>query len=739
MIPPRCRKALPLLLAGLLSVAAMPSPALAQDEREPPEPAPQTPAETPAGAADDAEAAPTRAELLVEEPAEPGLPWPSFHLRARPLQGLPSAMAALILSGQSGGQVLFSALALPLGPAPGGDEALTLVPLLVEIDGPSLLGAEPPPEPAIEIYAYAITEAAEVRGFFSQVVRFDLEDLGEAVFAGGLKIAGHLELPAGRYELRVLVNEPTNRRFGIQALRLEVPGAAPVLSPPLAGEPPAPWLMAIESPQPGQAPVDLAARFAAAGLPFPSALPVLAAADAEVDALVYLPSPSALPDHLRLTLVDSDGEPAGEGIAPVLAAARTELPGVHRLRLRLPLDDTPTGSYLLRLTADVAGVQAAAPDLPIVVLRSTAQAQLWTDIQRSIRGEEPRTELEVSAGRPRRADRRLRQAVSQAYRTVLERLARGDREGALEDLLRIEREAIEKAAKDAFGLLGQEETAVVEELAARDAEALLPVARLHHEAYARNRERSDFGLATHSRSMAVAVAGLYAAGAGEGAGKLAARLLASIGDTLQRAQVHTIAREYLDQALTLDPGYGYALLQLATGLERTGEYAAAVTLLERLVAADPKAPEARLRLGVNLLRVGRGQEGVAVLDRLIREDNPDWVLAVAYETLAMERLRAGDWQAAVELLEKGAGRLPGQGRLLVQLSYALERAGRPGAARQALARLSPAGDEPSPRHRYSLWPSDGRDEAEEAVARAAQLRLPVLARALTATGAEGGG
>lgn len=190
--------------------------------------------------------------------------------------------------------------------------------------------------------------------------------------------------------------------------------------------------------------------------------------------------------------------------------------------------------------------------------------------------------------------------------------------------------------------------------------------------------------------------------------------------------------------MELDPGNTFALLQLALGLERTGDYRRAVDLLERLVAADPKAPEARLRLGINLLRTGRDRRGVATLERLTREQNPDWVLAVAWEAVAMERLRTGEPQEAIAVLRQARARLPGQQRLAIQLAYALERAGRRREAHRLLDDLEgSAAGEPSPRHLYTLWPSGGREGTEELLARVAMLRLPALRRALAGAGEAG--
>lgn len=587
-------------------------------------------------------AAATALLLTLSSPApaaEPSTGVPqeeALHLRTRALRGFPSSLAALIVSGESGGQVLIAPSAVPLGPAaPAGDEragdrgeasagtgeARHLLALELEVDGPSLLGPAPaagaggddPPDARrdVQIAAYALTPEGGVAAFVGRSVELDLDAVGEAVYAGGLEIRIPLEVPPGRYRLRVLVRDPASRRYGLRVLPLEVPGDGPGPSGPLAES----W------------------------------------------------------------------------------GARVQ----------------PAGT--------------AGPD-----------------VQLATRGDPPGAELDVRS-RPRRARaarRELSRAVESAYRGVLERLAAGDPEGAAEDLLRIEAQTLDDHEEGGLALIREVESRVHEELIATDPEALVPVARLHQEALRGNRARHRFALATHDRRMLIAAAEGYARAGGEGAAPIAAAFLAALGDGLQQAKLYRSARSHLLRAVELDADNAFALLQLALGLERTGEYARTVDLLERLVAADPKAPEARLRLGINLVRVGRDGEGLAALERLTREQNPDWVLTVAWETVAMARLRSGDPAGAVELLERARARLPEEQRLAVQLAYALERAGRRAEAHRLLAGLEGSPDgEPSPRHVYSLWPSGGREETEELLAQAALLRLPALRRALAADGEAG--
>ncbi|HEX6203779.1 MAG TPA: tetratricopeptide repeat protein, partial [Thermoanaerobaculia bacterium] len=531
--------------------------------------------------------------------------------------------------------------------------------------------------------------------------------------------------------------------FGLRAVPLTV-AAGGALSPPLAAEPAAeagssPWLLVVESAHGTFGSVDFGELLHQAGTPLPSALPVLPGDDAELDVLVT--RGAEVGGRLEARLLDTDGQPAATLPAEVLARRATDLPGFDRLRVRLPLDEVGVGSYFLTLAGEVDGRAVESAELPLVVTRDSGGGVLWTDIERRLSGGEVRAEVDLQGegGRRRgRRNERAERAVATAYRAVLERLAAGERDGAAADLARIEGEVLAGVPDDPFAVLTRAQDGVLSALAARDAEALLPVALLHTDVYRRQRDESRFGLATRSRTQAIAAAERYAAASPiDEAEAFASGVLAMIGDELQRAQVRRSARDLLERATALDAENRFALLHLGAGLEKVADYAGAVTALRRLISVDPKAPEGRVRLAINLLRLGQTAEATTLLERLIGEDNPEWVLSLAYQTLATERLRGGDAAGAAALLRRGAARLPGQPRLRVQLAYALDRAGSPGEASDMLARLDGAGGGPSPRHQYNLWPEGGRDELERQLVQAGLVRLPRLAAALAALPREG--
>jgi len=169
-----------------------------------------------------------------------------------------------VISGTDSGTISTSVLAAPF--RVNGETAY--VPVLIEVDGSSLLaGARSGKLPA-EIYVYALDNTGAVRDFVSQTVALDLGKVAPALTRSGLKFFGHLDLPPGDYSLRVLVRNGATGASGLRTAALAVPAfaaGAPVLLPPFFPEPAGKWLIVREaSGQTGQSP-----QSAAAQVPYP--------------------------------------------------------------------------------------------------------------------------------------------------------------------------------------------------------------------------------------------------------------------------------------------------------------------------------------------------------------------------------------------------------------------------------------------------------------------------------------
>ena len=186
------------------------------------------------------------------------------------------AAAELVMGGEVGGPIPVSALAAPFR----GSGELARVPLLVEIGGQALVSGEvDAPAALVDLYAYAFDADRQVRDFVSQEMGLDLSSLGPALLQRGLKFVGHLELPQGRYTIRVLVRDLATGRATIEETSVVVPDPAarqPTLLPPLFPDTPPDWLLVRAHPRPGS-PAGGASPFLLDGRSFvPSSRPVIA-------------------------------------------------------------------------------------------------------------------------------------------------------------------------------------------------------------------------------------------------------------------------------------------------------------------------------------------------------------------------------------------------------------------------------------------------------------------------------
>jgi VWFA-related protein len=130
------------------------------------------------------------------------------------------------------------------------DAGRAYVPILIEIDGPTLLSGLTGDTAGLEIYAYAIADDGSVGGYMTQTMGIDVTKVRPALEATGLKFFGDMELPPGDYILRVLVRDAQDGRSATRVVPLSVPefgSGAPTLAMPLFPEPGGKWLMVQES------------------------------------------------------------------------------------------------------------------------------------------------------------------------------------------------------------------------------------------------------------------------------------------------------------------------------------------------------------------------------------------------------------------------------------------------------------------------------------------------------------
>lgn len=122
------------------------------------------------------------------------------------------------------------------------------VPVILEIEGASLIEGQRSSRLETEIFAYVSDPRGAMKDFFTHRVVLDLERARERLSATGLKFYGHLSLAAGSYRVRVLARNAETGRTTVRSLSLTLPPTAsdsePRLLPPFFVEQPQRWLLA---------------------------------------------------------------------------------------------------------------------------------------------------------------------------------------------------------------------------------------------------------------------------------------------------------------------------------------------------------------------------------------------------------------------------------------------------------------------------------------------------------------
>ncbi|HVT57471.1 MAG TPA: hypothetical protein VHR45_03645 [Thermoanaerobaculia bacterium] len=215
---------------------------------------------------------PAGAAIPLDAPGGAPSPSPSPErpaVRVLRSGGLRVESAALLVSGQQGGDLQLATFALPLpgdlggmasGMGSGGRSAAgsvggsrgtgegtgerARVAVVVEVAGGALQVGPPADRPTdrdsllrLEVSFYAVDGAGGVQGSAAHTVEIDLRQLGARLRRGaGIRFAGELRLLPGEVSLRVLVRKLGSRLVGLQVSPLLVPAGEarePILLPPL--------------------------------------------------------------------------------------------------------------------------------------------------------------------------------------------------------------------------------------------------------------------------------------------------------------------------------------------------------------------------------------------------------------------------------------------------------------------------------------------------------------------------
>ncbi len=249
-------------------------------------------------------------------------------------------------------------------------ENVAYVPVIIEVDGASLLAESSENTVGVEFYTYATNRRGEMQDFFSQTVQLDLRQVRKTIAAGGLKYYGHLELKPDDYLVRVLVRNAQTGRVGVESIRVAIPPYTemqPALLPPFFVEEPGRWLLIREKLDESQS-ASVVYPFTVKGEPYiPSARPALGRNQASQVCLVaYNMGDGEI--ELRGTVVGPDGSPLVGGQLALVERTVTGIVGVDKLLASFNPKGIKEGEYTLQvqLTNRATGT-SQSNSIPFVV------------------------------------------------------------------------------------------------------------------------------------------------------------------------------------------------------------------------------------------------------------------------------------------------------------------------------------------------------------------------------------
>jgi VWFA-related protein len=697
--------------------------------------------------------------LLAFQPTDPRRKAESFHRLRVKLEGVPggadlsyrqgyfppTAFAALDetqsnlrAAQQMHGAAPEGGLTAKVLATPLAGPTRAYVPVMLYIPGTEITSTPLGDELALELYAYAMDAEGVVRDYFAESLKLDVEQVGAALQSAGVKFYGHLDLDPGDYALRVMVRDGRDGRTSVDVIPLVVPDFSQValnVLPPLFPEGTEHFVAVRETPDPAQ-PDAVEYPFVFKGQSFiPAIHPVFEVAQVVAVSLVATCSSRDWLEVGALVLA-ADGTPVPGTFLRVLERERDADSGMERMIGAFEVPNLPDGEYELVVTMSNGSTgDVESGSLPFSVGRR-GNAVLF---------EPPRwmpdlADIVTQLG-PQEGEASIvkidRGAVETGYKRALRMLADGRETGAVLELAQLESSSLNPDnPMNSLAQVAKVQMGVVDQLARRDPELLLPAILLHKEAYSQYRLRKRPYLSVHARRMTLELIDLYAEKArGSQAPQLASRILTGMAAEVYGSGAHISAQGMFARALELDATNGVALLGLGfmyessgRGDHKTPRYEDAIHVLARAVEVEPDLHEARLRLGINLGRVGRMREGAAHLHSLIdRGDTPPWIASLAYQELARLYLNSESYDQARRVLERGVEKIPEDSKLALQLAYVYERCQDQRQANRASAKAT--GQSLSARYLYLQVPQ-AVEESSVAWLAAATKNLPALAAAL---------
>jgi VWFA-related protein len=283
--------------------------------------------------------------------ARPGFYAPLPYKQQSPLARLLETSSTVL--GEESGAIVTSVLAAPFAAA-SGDRAW--VPVVIEVNGASLLAGKQDPKLPVEIYIYALDENGSVQDFVTQTVGLDLAKAESQLRQSGLKFFAQLSLPKGRYTLRTLVRNGSTGSSSLKVTEVAVPAfgkGEPALLPAFFPEAPGRWVMVRETPKAGQA--QMPYPFMLKESPYiPSSKPVLAPGQ-EAQLILQGYNLAAGEVKAQAKVLSADGKEVGDGVFK-LGGQDGGGASLTRMVASFSPPALPPGDYQLRVTlVDSAG------------------------------------------------------------------------------------------------------------------------------------------------------------------------------------------------------------------------------------------------------------------------------------------------------------------------------------------------------------------------------------------------
>ncbi len=291
------------------------------------------------------------------------------YFRPRPFKDLDPLEKSLLASDAIASAAPADDLAVEVLAAPfRASKESSYVPVIVEIDGPSLLEAHEGDKLSVEIYAYVTDSHGEMRDFFTRIVALDLGKNRKVLARTGVKYYGHLDLAPGDYRLRVLVRNADSGRTAVESIALAIPpydSRQTVVLPPFFVEQPGRWILVREEAHEST----VVYPFTVNGEPYiPAVKPALSERDGSRVCLVAYNLPQG-DVQVEGKVLTADGREVAGGSFQLVERTVTGISHLDKLLATFQPGGLQAGEYRLQVAIRPAGGDAVSTSsLPFSVV-----------------------------------------------------------------------------------------------------------------------------------------------------------------------------------------------------------------------------------------------------------------------------------------------------------------------------------------------------------------------------------